>query len=140
MGIFINHNLCDGCGYPQSETPCNMACPGDLIFMQPNRKADICCNADCWDCAACIKICPQQAIELRLPFEIVGKDGSLKARAYRDKTIWTTKDENGNEKVFETAARNYASLTLLIKPEEFTDTIESYKGISKTFVDLGSDI
>ncbi len=140
MGIYIDHNLCNGCGYPENETPCNMACPGDLILMQANGKAQICCNADCWDCAACIKICPQQAIELRLPFEISGKPASLKARAYKEKTIWTTKDEHGNEKIFETQARNEASLTSLIAPEEFSDVIDSYKGVSKTFVDLGLDI
>jgi adenylylsulfate reductase subunit B len=140
MGIYIDHNLCDGCGYPQSETPCNMACPGDLIFMQANGKAQICSNADCWDCAACIKICPQQAIELKLPFEIVGKEGILKARAYREKTVWILRDEKGNEQIFETPARNEASLGMLINPEEFTDSADSYKGISKTFTDLGSDI
>lgn len=140
MGIYIDHNLCDGCGYPQSETPCNMACPGDLIFMQSNGKAQICCNADCWDCAACIKICPQQAIEIRLPFEIVGKENSLKARAYREKTIWSAKDEAGNEHVFETNARNEASIASVIDPKEFTDAFDTYRGISKTFVDLGSNI
>lgn len=140
MGIYIDHTLCDGCGYPESETPCNMACPGDLIFIQQNGKAEICCNADCWDCAACIKICPQQAIDIRLPFEIVGKEGTLKARAYREKTIWTAKDEEGNEFVFETKARNEASLAALIDPKEFTDVVDSYKGISKTFVDLGGGI
>ena len=140
MGIFIDHNLCNGCGYPESETPCNMACPGDLIFMQKNGKAQIICNADCWDCVACIKICPQEAIELKLPFEIIGKDNSLKARAYKDKTVWTIKDENEKEAVFETTARNEIGLSSMISPEEFTDTIDSYKGISKKFVDLGSDI
>ena len=140
MGIFIDHNLCNGCGYPQSETPCNTACPGDLIFMESNGKAEICSNADCWDCAACIKICPQQAIELKLPFEIAGKKGSLKARAYREKTVWTSQDKGGKEEVFETSARTEASLDTLISPEEFTDTFDSYKGVSKTFLDLGSGI
>jgi len=140
MGIFIDPNLCNGCGFPQSETPCNMACPGDLIYMESTGKAQICCNADCWDCAACIKICPQHAIEINLPFEIVGKENSIKARAYKDKTIWTVKDEKGNEQTFETTARNETSLQSMISPEEFTDTIDSYKGISKTFTDLGADI
>ena len=139
MGIYIDQNLCNGCGYPESETPCNMACPGDLIFMQSNGKAQITCNADCWDCAACIKICPQQAIDIRLPFEIVGKEASLKARAYREKTIWITKDENNNEQIFETPARGNVT-SPLISPEEFSDPIDSYKGISKTFTDLGSHI
>ena len=140
MGIYIDPNLCDSCGYPQSETPCNMACPGDLIFMQSNGKAQICCNADCWDCAACIKICTQQAIDIRLPFEIVGKESSLKARAYRDKTIWTARGKASNEQIFETPARNDASIAALTDPKEFTDTFDSYKGVSKTFTDLGSGI
>jgi adenylylsulfate reductase subunit B len=140
MGILIDQNSCNGCGFPESETPCNMACPGDLIFMQSNGKAEICCNADCWDCCACIKICPQQAIELQLPFEITGKEGSLKARAYREKTVWTARDANGNEEIFETPARNESSLKNLINPEEFSDVVDSYKGISKSFTDLGQGI
>ncbi len=140
MGINIDHDLCNSCGFPESETPCNLACPGDLIFMQSNGKAQIYSNADCWDCAACIKICPQQAIEIKLPFEIAGKDGSLKARAYREKTIWTARDKNGNEQVFETPARNEASLNTFINPDEFSDSVDSYKGISKSFTDLGSGI
>lgn len=140
MGIFIDQNTCNGCGYPAKETPCNMACPGDLIYMKNDGKAQIICNSDCWDCAACIKICPQQAIDIRLPFQIVGKKNSLKARAYKDKTVWTIKDPDGKEHEFETPARNETSLAEMINPEEFTDSIDSYKGISKTFVDLGSDI
>ena len=140
MGINIDHNLCNGCGYPESETPCNMACPGDLIYMQTNGKAQITTNADCWDCAACIKICPQQAIDIRLPFEIIGTEATIKARALREKTIWTVQDKNGNEQIFETPARNEATLSTLINPEEFTDTVDSYKGISKSFVDLGVNI
>lgn len=143
MGINIDQNLCNGCGFPEKETPCNIACPGDLIFMQSKSgsgKAQICSNADCWDCAACIKICPQQAIEIVIPFEITGKPNSLKARAYKDKTVWIAKDKEGKEEIFETTARNEVSLSNLLSPEEFTDTIDSYQGISKSFVDLGSDI
>lgn len=140
MGINIDQNLCNGCGYPEKETPCNLACPGDLIFMQNNSKAQICCNSDCWDCAACIKICPQQAIEIKIPFEIIGKEGSLKARALKDKTIWKVYQEGKEIEVFESAARNEISLKGVINPEEFTDAIESYEGISKSFVDLGFDI
>ncbi len=145
MGINIEQNSCNGCGFPEHETPCNMACPGDLIFMQSNGKAQITCNADCWDCCACIKICPQQAIELVLPLEIVGKKGSLKARAYREKTVWATKNENGDEEIFETPARRGDACkgeitSSLLNPEEFSDCIDAYKGISKSFVDLGQGI
>ena len=141
MGINIDQNLCNGCGYPESETPCNMACPGDLISMKTNGKAAINCNADCWDCCACIKICPQQAIELVLPFEIVGKEGSLKARAYKEKTVWTAKNSDGKEEIFETPARSKGEGTsTLLSPGDFSDCIDSYKGISKSFVDLGQGI
>ena len=140
MGIHIDHNLCNGCGFPEKETPCNMACPGDLVFMQADGKAQICSNADCWDCVACIKICPQEAIELKVPFEIIGKEGSLKARAYRDKTVWTIKNNKNEEEIFETPARNESSLKTVVSPDEFTDSIDSYKGISKSFVDLGTGI
>ncbi|MGR3310476.1 MAG: 4Fe-4S dicluster domain-containing protein [Candidatus Brocadiales bacterium] len=104
MSIFIDENICDGCG-KSKEARCVRICPGNLIVRKENWKACIVEQRDCWICAACVKECPVQAIELRLPFQIADHDASLKARAKRDKTIWKLKDSEGNEEAFEVPAR-----------------------------------
>ncbi len=105
MSIIIDENVCNGCGKAK-EARCVRICPGDLIVRKENGKACIVEQRDCWACAACVKECPVQAIELRLPFQIADHDASLKARAKRVKTIWKLKDSEGNEEVFEVPARS----------------------------------
>ena len=58
-------------------------------------KAAIRDQSACWTCACCVKECPVQAIELRLPFQACSNGASLKARLKRDKTIWTIWDAGG---------------------------------------------
>ena len=37
---------------------CVRDCPGDLMLLKPGtRKAMIRDNRECWDCAACVKVC-----------------------------------------------------------------------------------
>lgn len=105
MSIFIDQNICDGCGKAK-EARCVRICPGNLIVRTENNKARIVEQRDCWTCAACVKECHVQAIELRLPFQISDHVTSLKARAKRIKTIWRLKDSEGKEEEFEILAKN----------------------------------
>ena len=95
MSIFVDEDICNGCG-TADEPFCVMTCPGDLMFMKDNGKADICAPADCWDCAVCVKYCPVGAIELRLPREISQAGTSLVARAMKTKTRWTLSLPDGS--------------------------------------------
>ena len=52
MGIYVDENVCNGCGIAE-EPMCVRDCPGDLMILKENRKAMIRDNRDCWDCAAC---------------------------------------------------------------------------------------
>ena len=67
MGIHVEENVCNGCGVAE-EPMCVRDCPGDLMLLRPGtRKAIIRDNRECWDCAACVKVCPTQAISMQLP-------------------------------------------------------------------------
>ena len=66
MGIFVDENVCNRCG-TADEPMCVRDCPGDLMFIKENQKATIRDNRECWDCAACVKVCPTQAIAMQLP-------------------------------------------------------------------------
>lgn len=59
---------------------------------------------DCWDCAACLKACPRQAISMYLPASIGGRGALLKARVFKDKISWTCISPDGNENTIEVEA------------------------------------
>lgn len=68
MPVTFDLALCDGCG------KCSDVCPGDVIYMsgsigerQPfNRYAD-----ECWHCGSCRQDCPQNAISIAFPPDMI---------------------------------------------------------------------
>ena len=93
MSIFIDEDVCNGCGKAE-ETFCERICPGDLLFRNERHKAEIRSQADCWTCGACVKACPVQAIDLKLPTQILKSNVSLRAKCTKQETVWEIR--NGN--------------------------------------------
>lgn len=87
MTIRIDRTKCSGCP-GKTEPGCAAVCPGDLLFRDAENKCAIREQKDCWDCAACVKECPRQAIEMFLPIQIGGRGSTLKAKTLKDKIIW----------------------------------------------------
>jgi adenylylsulfate reductase subunit B len=101
MGIRVDENVCNRCG-TADEPMCVRDCPGDLMFIKDNQKASITDNRECWDCAACVKVCPTQAISMQLPTSLVVRGATLKGRALKHKTTWSIRLRNGEEHSYET--------------------------------------
>jgi adenylylsulfate reductase subunit B len=101
MGIFVDENVCNRCG-TADEPMCVRDCPGDLMFIKDNNKATITDNRECWDCAACVKVCPTQAIHMQLPTSLVVRGVTLKGRALKHKTTWSIRLRNGEVRNYET--------------------------------------
>ena len=101
MGIHVDESTCNRCG-TADEPMCVRDCPGDLMFIQPNGKAAITDNRECWDCAACVKVCPTQAISMQLPSSVIVRGVKLKGRAIKHKTTWKLKLRDGTERNYET--------------------------------------
>jgi adenylylsulfate reductase subunit B len=101
MGIHVDENVCNRCGTAE-EPMCVRDCPGDLMFIKDNDKAAIVDNRECWDCAACVKTCPTQAITMRLPTSLVVQGVQLKGRAMKHKTVWKIRLRDGEVKGYET--------------------------------------
>ncbi len=99
MSIFIDINVCNGCG-KLKETLCERICPGDLLYRNKLHKAEICSQADCWTCGACVKVCPVQAIDLKLPSQIIKSSTSLKVRCKKQHTIWEVMKGNNIKEEF----------------------------------------
>lgn len=99
MSIRIDKNFCNGCRGAQ-EPMCVRICPGNLLSIGDDGRAVMRDNRDCWDCAACVKACPRQAIQMYLPVQIGGNGATLQAKATRDKIIWTCTKPDGGEEIF----------------------------------------
>ena len=101
MTIRIDAQACDGCpGAP--EPPCVRDCPGDLLAIDEHGRAAIVDARACWDCAACVKVCPTQAIALLLGDCPQLKEVTLKAQALACKTIWNIRLPDGLTRTYET--------------------------------------
>ena len=97
MPTFVYMTKCDGCGQ------CVDICPSDIMHIDPvyRRAYNIEPNF-CWECYACVKACPQQAIDVRGPADFAPM--GHKVRVLRDEekaTIsWKIRYRDGRLKEF----------------------------------------
>ena len=54
----------------------------------------------CWECYSCVKICPQNAIEVRHYADFVPMGASVQPLRGTDSIMWTIKFRNGTRKRF----------------------------------------
>ena len=94
MTVRIDLDRCNGCG-KRAEGCCEEICPGDLFFRQAG-KAVLREPADCWDCFACVKACPREALSISLPFQISESRNCLTARVKGSHIEWKLMDRLGN--------------------------------------------
>ncbi len=120
MPSFVISEKCDGCK-GQDKTACQYICPNDLMVLNLetmkayNQETDA-----CWECYSCVKICPQQAIEVRGYADFVPLGASLIPLISTDSIMWMVKFRNGKIKRFKFATRTL--------PE---GSVEPYKGIAE---------
>jgi adenylylsulfate reductase subunit B len=60
-----------------------------------NQEAEM-----CWECYSCVKICPQQAIEIRGYSDFVPLGAQVTPLRGTDSIMWTVKFRNGDMKRF----------------------------------------
>lgn len=87
MSIKIDKKKCISCDR------CTQVCPGNLIYLDDHRRAEICDPKECWDCAACLKECPVQAIEMYLFPEAGGSGSTLQVIEEKETMTWKIKEE-----------------------------------------------
>lgn len=110
MTARINTLRCNGCG-DALEPLCAKVCPGNLLYRDGSHKCAIRDPRDCWDCSACIKECPRQAIEMYLPVQIGGRGSTLKAKTEKGRITWVLKKPNGNKEIFKITTDNWQLVT-----------------------------
>ena len=100
MPSFVNVEKCDGCK-ALDKTACQHICPNDLMVLNKetmkayNREPEM-----CWECYNCVKICPQQAVDVRGYADFVPMGGSVVPMRSTDAIMWTVKFRNGMVKRF----------------------------------------
>lgn len=111
MPTFVRTDKCDGC-QGQEKPACMYICPHDLMYLdQDGSRTGHTMKAynqepeQCWECYACVKICPQQAIECRHYADVVPLGASVQPLRESDSILWTIKFRNGTTKRFEFPVR-----------------------------------
>jgi len=94
MTVRINLERCDGCGQ-RDETFCGEICPGDLLFREEGRIR-LREPEGCWDCFACVKVCPHEALCIDLPLQISQSRHCLSALIKTDHILWKMYDRQGH--------------------------------------------
>lgn len=100
MPSFVISNKCDGCK-AEDRTACMHVCPNDLMALDKdkmkayNRAPDM-----CWECYNCVKMCPNQAIEIRGYADFMPLGGVVQPMRSSDAIMWSVKFRNGELKRF----------------------------------------
>jgi adenylylsulfate reductase subunit B len=104
MPSFVIMEKCDGCK-GLDKTACMHICPNDLMVLDKdtdpqNPKAFNRATDFCWECYSCVKICPQQAIDVRGYADFVPMGASVVPLRGSEDIMWTVKFRSGLVKRF----------------------------------------
>jgi len=101
MPVYVDNDKCNGCG-SSKEPPCVRMCPGDLMVKDfITNKAYLRAKEDCWNCYACVKPCPQEAVEMRLSYQIGYFNARVQPHIISSELIeWECTDTQGNVERF----------------------------------------
>ena len=102
MPTFVYMTRCDGCG------ECVDICPSDIMHIDTTYRRAVNIEPNfCWECYACVKACPQNAIDVRGYAEFAPLGHSVRVLREEGKgTIsWKIKFRDGREKNFESPIR-----------------------------------
>ena len=105
MPSFVIAEKCDGCK-AQDKTACQYICPNDLMALDRDLMKAFNQEPDqCWECYSCVKICPQQAMEVRGYADFVPLGGNVIPLRGTDTIMWTVKFRDGSIKRFKFPTR-----------------------------------
>jgi adenylylsulfate reductase subunit B len=89
MPTYVNPDKCDGCK-ALDKTACQYICPNDLMVLDKGTMKAF--NQDpwmCWECYSCVKICPNQAIEVRGYADFVPLGAKVTPMRSSEDIMWT---------------------------------------------------
>lgn len=100
MPPIVDPHKCNGC-QGRAETFCEEICPGDLMALDTTTgKAFLRSARDCWDCMSCVKACPRNALETKMPYQLGYFKASLRPIMGKNTITWKCRDIHGKETTF----------------------------------------
>ncbi|HCR04896.1 MAG TPA: adenylyl-sulfate reductase subunit beta [Gemmatimonadetes bacterium] len=106
MPSYVNPDKCDGCK-ALDRPACHYICPNDLMHLDKEQGKSINIEPDlCWECYACVKTCPQSAIDIRAYADIAPMGASITSLRGTDTIMWTVKFRDGQIKRFKLPIRS----------------------------------
>lgn len=107
----------------KNNSKCVEICPGDVMRVDPETNRAYNMDPDmCWECASCLKACPEHAIEIR-PYADISPLGSEIRVIRNDKTNtirWTIKYRDSRRRGFQFPIRTTQWDTITI-PVDLVD-------------------
>jgi len=100
MPSYVIMEKCDGCK-GQDKTACQYICPNDLMVLDKERMKAY--NQEphwCWECYSCVKICPQQAIDVRGYADFMPLGAASTPLRGSEDIMWTITFRDGRVKRF----------------------------------------
>lgn len=108
MPSYVINEKCDGCK-GQDKTACQYICPNDLMVLDKEKMKAY--NQEphwCWECYSCVKICPQQAIDVRGYADFMPLGAASTPLRGSEDIMWTITFRDGRVKRFKYAIRTTA--------------------------------
>ena len=93
---FVNPNACNACAGEHQGPLCVYICPNDLMALDTDANKGF--NQEpqlCSECYACVKLCPQEAIEVRGYADFIPLGASVQPRRVEGGLTWTVTFRNG---------------------------------------------
>ena len=118
MPSYVIDEKCDGCK-GQDKTACQYICPNDLMVLDKDKMKAY--NQEphwCWECYSCVKICPQQAIDVRGYADFMPLGAASTPLRGSEDIMWTITFRDGRIKRFKYPIRTTA--------EGSINTLEGY--------------
>lgn len=113
MPSFVITEKCDGCK-AQDKTACQYICPNDLMVLDKNSNKAYNQAVDmCWECYSCVKICPNQAIEVRGYADFMPLGAVVQPLRSTDSIMWSIRFRNQQVKRFKFPIRTIPEGTLV---------------------------
>jgi adenylylsulfate reductase subunit B len=112
MPSFVINDKCDGCK-ALDITACQYICPNDLMVLdRETNKAFNRAVEMCWECYSCVKICPNQAIEVRGYADFMPMGAAVQPMRGTDSILWSVRFRNNETKRFKFPVRTIPEGTL----------------------------